>query len=77
MSKERVKKAQVFMIDATCFVYMVFALVYITYGFVTGGITGFINAVILMAAVAFVAFVALVFISFIFIAIWGRDVLGK
>lgn len=65
------------MIDSACFIYMVVAVVLFAYGFVTGGIAGFVDAVILMAAVAFAAFTALVLISFIFVVIWGRDVLGK
>lgn len=65
------------MIDSVCFIYMVVAVVYFAYGLVTGGVAGFIDAVILMAAVAFAAFTALVLISFIFTVIWGRDVLGK
>ena len=77
MSKERVKKAWAFLIDAASFIYMVFALVSIVYGIVTAGIVGFIGSVVISVAVAFTAFVALVLISFIFIVIWGRDVLGK
>ena len=77
MSKERVKKAWVFLIDATCFIYMAFALGSIVYGIVTSGIVGFIGAVVISVAAAFTAFIALVLVSFILIAIWGRDVLGK
>lgn len=65
------------MIDSACFIYMVAAVVSFAYGFVTGGVAGFVDAVILMAAVAFAVFTALVLISFIFTVIWGRDVLGK
>lgn len=65
------------MIDSVCFIYMVVAVVSFAYGLVTGGVAGFVDAVILMAAVAFAAFTALVLISFIFVVIWGRDVLGK
>ena len=77
MSKERVKKAWAFLIDATCFIYMVFALVSTVYGIATAGIVGFIGAVVISVAAAFTVFIALVLISFILIAIWGRDVLGE
>ena len=65
------------MIDSACFIYMVVAVVSFAYGLVTGGVAGFVDAVILMAAIAFAAFTALVLISFIFVVIWGRDVLSK
>lgn len=77
MSNERAKKVWAFMIDSACFIYMVIAVVSFAYGLVTGGVAGFVDAVILMAAIAFAAFTALVLISFIFVVIWGRDVLGK
>lgn len=77
MSKERVTKAWAFMIDAACFIYMAFALGSIVYGTVTGGIVGFIGAVVISVAAAFTIYIALVLISFILIAIWGRDVLSK
>lgn len=77
MNKNRAKKVWAFIIDSACFIYMAVTMVSAAYGLVTGGIAGFIDAVILMAAVAFTAFIALVLISFIFVVIWGRDVLGK
>lgn len=77
MNKKRVTKAWSFLIDATCFIYMVFALVSIVYGIVTAGVVGFIGAVVISVAAAFTALIALVLIAFILIAIWGRDVLGK
>lgn len=74
---KRAKKVWAFLIDSTCFIYMVAAVISFAYGLVTGGVAGFVDAVILMSAVAFAAFTALVLISFIFTVIWGRDVLGK
>lgn len=77
MSKERVKKAWAFLIDATCFIYMAFALGSIVYGIVTAGIVGFIGAVVISVTAAFTVFIALVLVSSILVVIWGRDVLGE
>lgn len=74
---KRAKKVWAFLIDSTCFIYMVVAVVSFAYGLVTGGVAGFIDSLILMVAVACVSFVALICVSSIFIAIWGSDVLGK
>lgn len=77
MSKEKAKKVWAFLIDSACFIYMVVAVVSLAYGLVTGGVAGFIDALILMVAVALISFLALIFVSSIFVAIWGSNVLGK
>lgn len=74
MSNKRVKSAYGKLIDLTVFLYFVFTVVCIVYGVVTAGVTGLINALIIVFATAIVAFCVLVVIGMFLAAVCGKDV---
>lgn len=75
MSMKTAHKVLITILNGMTFLYFFLAAEYMVYNLATGGISGFIDSVIICMAAGFCTIIVAFLITFIFTAIWGRDVL--